>query len=246
MRFNQSVRKDNPKTFIFKLGVYALFILVAFPAKAQFFAGINAGPALGKTVDGFFMLHPKNQEWLSFNLSAGYTVPGPFLLSFLSNDCLTQHKNSGYHVRFGFRNSLVGGAQNPTMAHHQNHLFWGLNVVGSQYKENANNDGCNPDEPLGLVERSQLLVGGAVQAGYAWNLVPFTRDNNLFLDLGIQIGFPFNPKNGFLGTFNYIPGLGYGFPGKTGNGVNFEFIAVLRYELYHAKYGYNKVKKFKR
>ncbi|MCB9231338.1 MAG: hypothetical protein H6581_06740 [Bacteroidia bacterium] len=221
-------------------------LLFAFQAgMSQIWAGLNGGPALGRTLDGFAMIQPHNQEWLSVTASGGFTFPGPFFLHPFSNDCLKKNHHSGSHFRVGFRNNLMSGRQNPAWGHHQSHFFWGMNLVISKYKEWAENDGCYPGEPMGTISRSQVLAGGAVLAGYAWNLVPFTRDKNLFLDLGVQFGLPIDPQAGFLGKLNYIPGLGYGKSGVTGWGTNFEFIAILRYEVFHGRYAYNKPKKVK-
>lgn len=217
-----------------------LLLCCAFPflgVKAQLYAGFNAGPALFRTGDLQFKLYPKNQDWIAFNFGGGGTFKAPFLLAKREN-CLSQWKSSGYHFRAGFRNGL-------TKNHHKSHLFWGGDLVFSRIGEFATRDSCNVEGPPGeVIENRGNVLSGALIGGYTWNFLnKKTIYQKLLVDFGLQIGFPVWKDTEFLGSRQYISGVGFG--GLPIRSVHFELVAIARWELWHNRFGYKKPRTIK-
>lgn len=213
--------------------ITVLFVcLMAFRLQAQLYAGFNAGPALFRTGDVQFRLYPKNQDWIAFNFGGGGTFKAPFLLAKKEN-CLLQWKSSGYHFRGGFRNGL-------TKDHHKSHLFWGADLVYSRVGEFATRDSCDGGGMPGeVIENRGNVLSGALTGGYTWNLLHKKTIYQKFLvDFGMQIGFPVWKDITFLGSRQYISGIGLG--GLPIRSVHFELVAVARWELWHNRFGYKK------
>ena len=201
---------------------------------AQAFVGLNVGPGVGRTIDVFGMIHPKSQEWLSFTMGGGYTLPGPLYFT-RKMDCVSNYNNSGYHVRLGARHSL-------TTDHHKNFLFYGLNLVLSGQNESITQGICDNGKPPGSFQAKGIAVGGAINAGYSYNPTSRFHKPKVHLDMGLQAGIPFYRTFVQPGSSSYLPGLGYG---KTGRlGIYFELVLIVRYEFWHNIFGYSRPKKF--
>ncbi|MBL0020604.1 MAG: hypothetical protein IPP17_30270 [Bacteroidetes bacterium] len=101
-------------------------------ASGQLFAGYNAGPILGRTLDAGLLYYPKNEDWIAVAFSGGYTFQGPMYFARREAECLKQFKNGGWHMRLGLRNGL-------TTDHHSNHPWWGLDLIYSPPKRKRQN-----------------------------------------------------------------------------------------------------------
>lgn len=215
--------------------IFFILFLLNIRLQAQVFATLNAGPLLGRGLEAFISVQPKNEDWLLFSAGGGATLRAPFFLSFLKEDCLKKFRNGGWDVFISARNNLTGD-------HHKSHLFWGLKMILAHQREIAIAESCYPIQ--GTLDRRGWVLGGAAMAGYSVLLTPQSVDKKLFWDIGLQTGIPLYRQQQFLSPLNYVSGLGYG---KTGNqGINFELIFALRYELIHGKYGFSKPGKVKR
>lgn len=213
-----------------------LLAMLAFPnlGKAQMFIGYNIGPILGRTLDADLRLYPKNEDWISFSLGGGYTMHGPMYFPRKKAECLSHFRNGGFHIRAGARNSL-------TVDHHDNHMFWGLDVLYSRQNESAVFNTC--DSTLNPEKRSQSLniVSGSINLGYSWNPMKGKSMKQKYLfDFGLRVGYPIWTSLPLLGERDYISGLGFTWlPIRS---ITFEPIIAFRWELFHSRYGYYKRK----
>jgi hypothetical protein len=221
---------------IFILLSALLVSAAALPLQGQVYMGLNVGPAYARTVDLDFSFFPKNEDWLSFQVSGGYTFAGPMYFPRKKAECLTDFRNGGWHVRAGARNGL-------TTQHHSSHLFWGLDLVYSRQQESVVKHVCDTStlNPERLAQNINVL-GGAVNLGYTWN--PFHKKSiyQIFLfDFGVRIGYPFWTQAPLLGERDYISGLGFTwFPIRS---LTLEPMITLRWKLVKGKYGFFKGKK---
>ncbi|HEX2898493.1 MAG TPA: hypothetical protein VHS96_02125, partial [Bacteroidia bacterium] len=116
--------------------VAGMVLTLGTEATAQLFAGYNAGPILGRTLDAGLLYYPKNEDWIAVSLSGGYTFRGPMYFARREAECLSKFKNGGWHMRLGLRNGL-------TTDHHANHPWWGLDLVYSRQHESARINTCD-------------------------------------------------------------------------------------------------------
>ena len=226
MQLSKSIFSKKYRLFILLIGMCCLFGEV----DAQVYIGYNFGSGVGRTLDAQLHVYPKNEDWISVFAGGGYTIPGPFFLT-PKADSITGGQNSGWHSRLGARIGL-------TTDHHGDHLFFGSNLVFAGYKES----GTRNLETEYM--RKGISVGVGIFAGYSLRLFKKSVNNKLSIDLGFQAGVPFYSSAGFEGTYNYIPGLGYGF--SKAPGLHGELLVLLKYELYHPPYGYRKIRKVKK
>ncbi len=192
----------------------------------------NAGSLPARTLELGLAIHPKNEDWLTIHTGLGYTLNGGYYFP-KKTDCNTELKNGGTFIRLGARNSL-------TSDHHEDHLFWGIDALFIGYRESAI-DRCDADEPGKAVESKGKAFGGLLEAGYAWNISKRSHTSRVFLDLGIRAGAPLYNSAPFLGSLNYLPGIGFGKSGSRG--FNIAPVARFRVELWHGRYGHYKIGK---
>ncbi|MEM0996298.1 MAG: hypothetical protein AAGN35_04425 [Bacteroidota bacterium] len=227
-----------------RISAYSLLILFSTllspaPASAQMYAGINLGPAYGRTVDAGLMLFPKNEDWLSFQLSGGYTFAGPMYFPRKKAECLANFRNGGWHVRLGARNGF-------TTQHHSSHLFWGLDLIFSRQNESALLNACDTASAAPMsVSQNINVVTGAINLGYTWN--PFHKKTIyqlVLIDFGLRVGYPFWSSAPLLGERDYISGAGFTwFPIRS---LSVEPMAILRFKLVKGRYGFFKRRERKR
>ncbi len=206
---------------------------------AQLFAGYNAGPILGRTLDAGLLYYPKNEDWIAVSFSGGYTFHGPLYFARREAECLKQFKNGGWHMRLGLRNGL-------TTDHHANHPWWGLDLVYSRQNESARINTCDAaTAPPVTVSQSVNVMSAALNLGYTWNpLRKKTIFQRFVVDFGLRFGYSFWSSAPLLGERDYVSGLGFSwFPIRK---VTLEPIAVFRWELFHDRYGYHKARTVKR
>jgi hypothetical protein len=225
-------------------GIIILYwvLLTGFAApslRGQVYAGLNLGPAYARTVDLGLTFYPKNEDWISIQLSGGYTFAGPMYFPRKKAECLGGFRNGGWHVRLGARNGI-------TTQHHSSHPFWGLDLVYSRQQESAVLHLCDTASlPLERVNQNLSVLSGAVNLGYTWN--PFHKKTIyqvVLLDFGLRIGYPFWSKVPLLGERDYVSGLGFTwFPIRS---LSLEPIIVLRVKLVRGRYGFFKAKEKKR
>lgn len=213
------------------------FLGLVIPASAQFYAGVNAGPLLGRSLEVNTFLWPKNEDWLCFNLSAGYTIPMGFFFE-KKSECIRDLKTSGWNLKLVARHNL-------TIDHKKSHWFWGMGVAYSRQKEWAFQTFCD-DEIADEVEAARTgIISGVLQAGYSWN--PLHKKSivqRLKFDFGLQAAIPAINRGKLLAERNYISGVGYTWlPFRS---VGLEAIIMVRYELSKRRYGFYKPLKFKR
>jgi hypothetical protein len=221
------------------LTLLAGLLLSATQAHAQVFVGPNLGPALGRTVEIGVMAYPKNEDWISFLASGGYTFPGPMYFPRRQADCLSHFYNNGWHVRLGARNGL-------TTDHHSSHMFWGLDLTFSRQNESAVLNTCDTASlPIDHFEQSFNAWSGGLNVGYTWNpLARKTIHQKFLVDFGLRVTYPFRFSQTPLGERDYFSGVGFTWlPFRS---IAFEPIAVIRWELIHSRYGYKKGKTQKR
>lgn len=213
----------------------SLLLLALTQASAQLFIGPNIGSAYGRTPEAGLLYYPKNEDWISIALGGGYTFNGPMYFPRKKAECIGHFRNQGWHIRLGLRNGL-------TTDHHENHLYWGLDLIYSRQHESVVRNACeDATEPLERVAQSINVWSGALNLGFTWN--PLRRQTiyqKFLVDLGIRIAYPFASSAPLLGERDYISGVGFTwFPIRS---IAFEPVLVLRWELFHSRYGYSKGK----
>lgn len=216
--------------------VLFLATLFALPKQieAQLFAGYNLGPIFGRTLDADLRYYPKNEDWISFSAGAGYTFNGKMYFPRKKAECLSNFRNGGYHIRIGARNGL-------TVDHHDNHPFWGLDLLYSRQNESAVLNTCDSTLNPESISQSINVMSASINMGYTWNpLKGRTIVQKILVDFGLRIGYPFWSSAPLLGERDYISGLSFTwFPIRS---ITFEPIVAIRWELFHGKYGYYKQK----
>ncbi|MEM7037828.1 MAG: hypothetical protein AAF570_12670, partial [Bacteroidota bacterium] len=212
-----------------------LLLALAAPASAQIFIGPNIGPAYARTADAELRYFPKNEDWISFAVSGGYTFNGPMYFPRKQAECLSGFRNGGWHVRLGARNSF-------TVDRADNHLFWGLDLIYSRQKESAVFHTCaeatqNPER----MEQELEIMSAAINIGYTWNPLKGKTIYQVFLvDFGLRVGYPFWSSAPLLGERTYISGLGFTwFPIRS---IAVEPVAIIRWKLWNNRYGFKKGK----
>lgn len=221
--------------------IIPLFLLLPFLGQGQLYLGGNAGSLLGRTADAYALLHPKNQDWLAFSFSGGYTVPGPLFLPH-KYDSIERYRHGGYHIRLGARNFI-------TSDHLSNHLFWGGHVNYAGVTEKGNSTAAGGGE----VKKKFGSLGVQFDAGYSICLNPHAMRDKWKLDLGLQLGFPLTNTSEFMAAIKssedakpsagYVPGLGYGRAGEEA--YNLQLIVLLRYMMWDGRYGHFRPRKTK-
>lgn len=217
-----------------RLTAIIALLLFAASAHGQFFAGLNGGPAYGRTLDGMVMLYPKNEDWIAFTASGGYTFRGPLYFP-RKADCVDNFKHGGWHMRLGARNGL-------TTDDFSNHIFWGLEAVYSRQIESATINAC--DDPRSRNQRVTVL-SGSFNVGYTWN--PFRKRTiyqYILVDFGLRASYPFWTNQPLYGERDYISGVGYTWlPIRS---IAFEPMVALRVMLFKSRYGFSRFKEGKR
>ena len=205
--------------------------------QAQLFVGPDVGGILGRTLDIGLIYYPKNEDWIAVTFGAGYTVPGPMYFARREADCVRRFHNSGGDIRLGLRNGL-------TTDHHANHVFWGTELVYSRQNERAVLGGCiNPNADPSSHQFN--VMSAALSLGYSWN--PLRRKTiyqRFLFDFGLRVGYPFWMSDKSYSERTYYSGLGFTWlPIRS---ITFSPIAVFRWELFHNRYGFSKLKTRKR
>lgn len=216
-----------------------LLSFTCFPVQAQLFFGPNIGPALGRTIDFGLLAYPKNEDWLAFSLSGGYTFSGPMYFPRKKAECLSGFRNGGWHIRAGARNGF-------TTDHHDNHLWWGLDLIYSRQNESAVLHTCDTSQADPQhVSQDIHVMSGSISFGYSWNpMKGKTIYQRFLIDFGLRVGYPFWSSAPLLGQRDYISGLSFTwFPIRS---ITFEPMITFRWELFHGRYGFFKQKTKKR
>jgi hypothetical protein len=212
-----------------------LLLLLPLLTRAQVFVGPNVGAVFGRSIELGALVYPKNQDWIAASLSAGYTAPGPMYFPRKKAECVADFRNQGWHVRVGLRNGL-------TTDHHANHFFWGLDLTYSHQNESAVKNTC--DNPTGdpfRIDQTVKVWSLGVNTGITWNPLRGKSIYQKFLvDFGLRMSYPFATSVPLIGQRDYISGVGFTWwPIRS---IAFQPMAVLRWELFHNRYGYSKGK----
>lgn len=219
--------------------IAVIFALSFSGLSAQVYLGPNLGPAYGRTVEAGLQVYIPNEDWISILASGGYTFEGPLYFPRKKKDCISDVYNQGWHMRIGARNGL-------TVDHHKSHMFWGLDLTYSHHEESALLNSCaTATEPTDRQEQAYKVWSGGLALGYTWNPV-FGRTiyQKFLLDFGLRISHPFYTSQEPFGERNYFSGIG--FTWLPIRNVALEPIVAIRWELFHDKYGHNRMRTVKR